>query len=190
MLLLIPLLPFLGFVVNAALGRRLPKSVSGGIACLADDRGVPGGARLRLAAPRARRSSRRAGGLQLAVVGRLAGALRAQARPALGPDDSRHHRHRVAHPHLLDRVHARGDRQRVRPLLLLPEPVRVVHARARARVELPGHVRRLGRASGSARISSSGSITRSSRRRMPARRPSSSTASATSGSSSGCSSSS
>jgi NADH-quinone oxidoreductase subunit L len=35
MLLLIPLLPFAGFVVNAFLGRRLPKSVSGGIACLA-----------------------------------------------------------------------------------------------------------------------------------------------------------
>jgi NADH-quinone oxidoreductase subunit L len=35
MLALIPLLPFLGFVVNAALGRRLPKTVSGGLACLA-----------------------------------------------------------------------------------------------------------------------------------------------------------
>src|SRR5918993_427062 len=35
MLLLIPFLPFLGFVVNAFLGRRLPKSVSGGVACLA-----------------------------------------------------------------------------------------------------------------------------------------------------------
>ncbi len=35
MLLLIPLLPFLGFVVNAFLGRRLPKAVSGGLACLA-----------------------------------------------------------------------------------------------------------------------------------------------------------
>ena len=34
MLLLIPLLPFLGFLVNAFLGKRLPKSVSGGIACL------------------------------------------------------------------------------------------------------------------------------------------------------------
>jgi NADH-quinone oxidoreductase subunit L len=33
MLLLIPLLPFLGFVVNAFFGRRLPKSMSGGIAC-------------------------------------------------------------------------------------------------------------------------------------------------------------
>src|SRR4026209_821067 len=35
MLFLIPLLPFLGFLVNAFLGRRLPKSVSGWVACLA-----------------------------------------------------------------------------------------------------------------------------------------------------------
>jgi NADH-quinone oxidoreductase subunit L len=35
MLLLIPLLPFAGFVVNTFLGRRLPKAVSGGVACLA-----------------------------------------------------------------------------------------------------------------------------------------------------------
>ena len=34
MLLLIPLLPFLGFLINAFLGRRLPKTVSGGLACL------------------------------------------------------------------------------------------------------------------------------------------------------------
>ena len=35
MLSLIPALPLLGFVVNAALGRRLPKAVSGGLASLA-----------------------------------------------------------------------------------------------------------------------------------------------------------
>jgi len=35
MLLLIPLLPFLGFLLNAAAGRRLAKPVSGGIACAA-----------------------------------------------------------------------------------------------------------------------------------------------------------
>jgi NADH-quinone oxidoreductase subunit L len=35
MLLLIPLLPLAGFLINAALGRRLPKAVSGGVACLA-----------------------------------------------------------------------------------------------------------------------------------------------------------
>jgi NADH-quinone oxidoreductase subunit L len=35
MLLLIPLLPFAGFLVNAFFGRRLPKSLSGGLACAA-----------------------------------------------------------------------------------------------------------------------------------------------------------
>jgi NADH-quinone oxidoreductase subunit L len=35
MLRLIPLFPFVGFLVNATLGRRLPKVVSGGVACLA-----------------------------------------------------------------------------------------------------------------------------------------------------------
>jgi NADH-quinone oxidoreductase subunit L len=35
MLSLIPFLPFVGFLVNATVGRRMPKSVSGGIACLA-----------------------------------------------------------------------------------------------------------------------------------------------------------
>jgi NADH-quinone oxidoreductase subunit L len=35
MLVLIPLLPLLGFVVNAFFGRRLTKAVSGGVACLA-----------------------------------------------------------------------------------------------------------------------------------------------------------
>jgi NADH-quinone oxidoreductase subunit L len=34
MLLLIPLLPLVGFLINAFLGRRFPKAVSGGIACL------------------------------------------------------------------------------------------------------------------------------------------------------------
>src|SRR4029450_7354605 len=32
MLALIPLFPFLGFVVNSTMGRRLPKGVSGGLA--------------------------------------------------------------------------------------------------------------------------------------------------------------
>ena len=35
MLALIPLFPFVGFVVNATMGRRLPKAVSGGLASLA-----------------------------------------------------------------------------------------------------------------------------------------------------------
>jgi NADH-quinone oxidoreductase subunit L len=35
MLSFIPFLPFVGFLINATVGRRLPKSVSGGVACLA-----------------------------------------------------------------------------------------------------------------------------------------------------------
>ena len=35
MLALIPLFPFLGFLVNSTMGRRLPKAVSGGVASLA-----------------------------------------------------------------------------------------------------------------------------------------------------------
>ena len=35
MLLLIPLLPFVGFLINATLGRRLPKAVSGLVAVAA-----------------------------------------------------------------------------------------------------------------------------------------------------------
>ena len=35
MLLLIPLLPFVGFLINAFFGKRLSKAVSGGIACAA-----------------------------------------------------------------------------------------------------------------------------------------------------------
>ena len=35
MVTLIPLLPFVGFLVNLSLGRRLPKSIAGGVACLA-----------------------------------------------------------------------------------------------------------------------------------------------------------
>ena len=34
MIALIPLFPFAGFVVNAFLGRRLPKTISGGLASL------------------------------------------------------------------------------------------------------------------------------------------------------------
>ena len=41
-------------------------------------------------------------------------------------------------------VHARGDRPRVRAVLLVPEPVLLLHADAGARLERPGDVRRLG----------------------------------------------
>ncbi len=144
---LIPLLPFVGFLVNATLGRRLPKAVSGGLASLAMLASFAVSATLVLAARRhgarrARRSSRRS--TRWIASGDFTLDVTLLRRPAVGGDDPRHHRHRLADPHLLDRVHARRGRQRVRALLLVPEPVRRVHARAGARLELPGDVRRLG----------------------------------------------
>src|SRR3954469_4348291 len=78
-------------------------------------------------------------------VGHTARALYAAPRSPVRGDDSRDHGNWLAHPHLLDGVHARGERQRIRALLLLSEPVRLVHAGSRPRGELPGNVRRMGR---------------------------------------------
>ena len=111
------------------------------------------GWRLRCIGRRARRHARSAGscarrrgdGLHVDRVGRLEHPARVQSGSALVRDDPRHHRHRQPDPHLLDRVHARGDRQRIRAVPLLPEPVRVVHARPRPRHDVPRAVRRLGR---------------------------------------------
>ena len=83
--------------------------------------------------------------VRLDHVGRVQRRLHAAPRSAVGADDSGRHRHRLADSPLLDLLHARGARLRVRALLLLSESVRGVHARARARRELPGDVRRLGR---------------------------------------------
>ena len=59
-LALIPLFPLLGFLVNATLGRRLPKAVSGGLASLAMLASFAVSAMARLAAGRhARRAQRR-----------------------------------------------------------------------------------------------------------------------------------
>ena len=63
-------------------------------------------------------------------------------RPAVGHLDPARHRRRHADPPLLDRVHAR--RRALQPLLRLPEPVRRLDADARARLELPRHLPRVG----------------------------------------------
>ena len=146
MLLLIPLLPFVGFLVNAFLGKRLPKSVSGGLACLVMLGVVRGVGAVGVDADRrARHAVARGDLLPLDRLGRPPDPAAVPARSPVVADDPRHHRHRVADPHLFDGLHARGERQRIRALLLVPEPVRGVHARARARLDLPGDVRRLGR---------------------------------------------
>ena len=85
MLLLIPLLPLVGFVVNAALGRRLPKSISGGARVRRDDRVVRrvGLARLARARP-ARRAARVRRSSTWIASGDLQRAVRAAARSSLG----------------------------------------------------------------------------------------------------------
>ena len=146
MLLLIPLLPLVGFLLNASLGRRVSKTAAGAIACgvmLASFARVGRGG-LATAGAAARVARDRADGLHVDHVRRFQRRLRASARSAVRADDSRRHRHRLADSHLLDRLHARRERLGVRPLLLVPESVCRVHARARARLELPGDVRRLG----------------------------------------------
>ena len=145
MLLLIPLLPFVGFLVNAFLGRRLPKSVSGGVACLAMIGSFVVSVVSVVSIVSHDALVRRGDRLHLDGVRRSADPVAAPPRSPVVADDPGRHRHRLADPHLLDRLHARGERQRVRALLLVPEPVRRVHARAGARRQLPGDVRRLGR---------------------------------------------
>ena len=126
----------IGFLVNATLGRRLPKSVSGGLASLAMLASFAVSAMRVLAArrPAAGRARHRPDALHLDRVRTTSrSTLAFRARSAVGGDDPRRHRHRLADSHLLDRLHARRGRQRVRALLLVPEPVRGVHAGAGAR---------------------------------------------------------
>ena len=76
-------------------------------------------------------------------VGDSPGRARAPGGPAVGGDDAGRHGRRLADPRLQRRLHARGPR--VRALLRVPQSVRLLHAGAGARRQLPGDVRRLGR---------------------------------------------
>ena len=75
---------------------------------------------------------------------RLPGALGFPSRSAVGHDAARRHRDRHAHPRLLDGLHVRRAAWWLRALLLLPEPLLLLHADARPGKQLPGDVRRLG----------------------------------------------
>ena len=186
MLLLIPLLPLVGFVLNASFGRRLTKTAAGAIACgamlVSFAVSVAGVAKLVAREPESGHSRAR---LHVEYVRRLFRLPDAAARPVVVGDDPDHYRHRVVDSHLFHRLHARGDGRRIRAVLLLPQPVRGLHARPRARREFPRDVRRVGGV-GLCRTCSSASGTRSHRHPTPARRLSSSTVSATGGSSLVC----
>ena len=151
MLLLIPLLPFVGFLLNASVGRRLSQSrVSGGDRRRAAMRRRRSPCRVvgrRAAARRCRRSRGRSSQTRLHVdhVGRLSSAgftLRLDPLSALmilvvtGIGS-------LIHIYSTAYMHEERD-VGVRALLLVPESVRRVHAAPRARRELPRDVRRLG----------------------------------------------
>ena len=87
--------------------------------------------------------------LQLDAGRRSADRRGVPARPAVDGDDPRDHRRRRADPHLQRRLHAR--RSGLSAVLRVPQSVRLLHAGAGARRQLSGAVRRLGRASDSAR---------------------------------------
>ena len=124
--------------------RSLSRAASAAAAMIAILRRV-GGGRLAARRPAAGIARQHPARVRLDHVGGVQRRLHAAPRSALGVDDSDRHRHRLADSPLLDRVHARGARLRVRALLFLSESVRGVHARPRARRELPRDVRRLGR---------------------------------------------
>ena len=112
-------------------------------------------------------------------------AVGAPPRSVVGGHDPCRHGDRAPHSRLLDGLHAGRAARSIRAVLLLPEPVLLLHAHPRSWRELPGDVRRAGRASGCARTCSSGSGTRRRAPRTRARKRSSRTGSATGGSSSG-----
>ena len=188
----LPVIPLAGFAINGLLGTRLGKSFVTAVGVRR--RGPRHARRLRPADPvrpgrprHGRSSPSRAG----SSVGNLSIDLVVPARPALGADAVVRHVRRLPDPHLRDRLHApRGLRRRVRPLLRVPEPLPLRDADAGARRELPADVRRLGRASASARTCSSATTSTGSTRRWPDARRSSSTGSATTASCSACSASS
>ena len=149
---LIPLLPFARLPVNATSRpaaaeerRRAPSpparwSLSFGVSAVA-----PSGDLLAVAPVGGVRAIERDASSRGSRRARCRCRFAFRLDPLVVGDDPRHHRHRHADPPVLDGVHARGVGRRVRALLLVPEPVRRVHARAGARRELPGDVHRLGR---------------------------------------------
>ena len=78
----------------------------------------------------------------LLTAGRLTVDLGVRARPALHDDGADHHRHRHAHPRLLDRLH--GRRAGLLAVLLVPEPLRLRDAAPGHGGQLRADVLRLG----------------------------------------------
>ena len=172
-LLLIPLLPLLGFIFNITLGRRLsaraasdetPHGHGHGSsapahrrrrsrqrAAVVPGRGAGGAAGARGEGPRDRRDAlhlapgrpRRDGGAHRARRHAVQRRVGLPARPAVLGDGAVRHVRGLPDPRLFDRLHGPGPR--LRALHGVPEPLHVRDAHAGAGRELRGAVRRLGR---------------------------------------------
>ena len=142
---LIPILPFIGFLLNGLLGKRLGNRLVTAVALLASFGAAVAGTIAVGAVPRRlshRRAARRPR-LQLDF-------LRLHRRRPRLPTRSSQRRHadgrhlgRLPHPSLLRRLH--GPRARVLALLRLPEPLPLRDAGADPGQQLPPDVRRMGR---------------------------------------------
>ena len=134
---LIPLAPFVGFLVNGLLGRHLPKWLVTAIALLAPLASFASVlCDLKLLFLPLRRDLR-----DLARSSRPAHRLLFRPRSTLSRDVARRHRRRFPHPRLLRRLHARQPR--LRAVLQLSKPV-PLYDHARPRRQCAAHVRRLG----------------------------------------------
>ena len=184
----IPALPAFGAVVLLLFGKRIGEPRAGWFATgmmALDVRGV-----VRRVPRAAGRSRPKSAALRVATASRgsrsaASGRLPVPRRSALDDDDPLRHGRRHADPPVLDRVHAR--RPALHAVLRVPQPVRGLDARARARLELPRHLPRLGGRRALLVPARSRSGSSGTRPRSRARRRSSPTASATSGSCSRCS---
>ena len=154
---LIPLLPGIGAAINGLVGiRSFSRKTAGLVACTMMTAALGLVAVRLLAAARAagrrarlRRHARRLDSADSARDQQrhrpVPGDLGLPSRSAVGDDDSHRHRHRHADPRLLDGLHGRRAARRRGALLLLSEPVLLLHAHARPGKQLPGDVRGLGR---------------------------------------------
>ena len=182
---IIPLLPLLGSAINGLLGEVAEQDRQCG-------RGRLDGPRFRAALEAVREFSTLSAEqipyikqyFTWIAAGTFPRRIRSPGRSTHRRDAAGRHRRRLAHPHLFHRIH--GARERLLPLLLLPQSVHVFHAHPDPGRELRAALRRLGRRGPLQLPADRVLLPAENLPRTRARKPSSSTASATSASCSGC----
>jgi NADH-quinone oxidoreductase subunit K len=141
---LIPALPLAGFLLILLFGRKLgdPKAGYLATAMVGASFLVTVGVFLDLLSMDAEERTHVADLFSVGAGGVRCGGPRVPGRPAQHHHVPVRHRHRLAHPPVRRGLHAR--RPAVQQVLPVPQPVRVQHAHAGARLEHAGHLPRLG----------------------------------------------